>query len=185
MTKSMVKRKTLIIKRGMQTRFVFMVSVFVLVAVSAIGVDFYFHFGRDIQNFMDPGLYQMFRSDSWIFLLKLVVYMVGVVIFSVFASHKLAGPIYRFERSAHTVGTGDLTHRVSIRTGDDMEEFKDEFNLMTESLQRLVSKDVETTVRVSKVLDTLLAGNPLPADTTVRLQEIKSEVESLHKGFKI
>ncbi|HMZ27642.1 MAG TPA: hypothetical protein PLM37_10035, partial [Elusimicrobiota bacterium] len=93
-----MKRKIVIIKRGMQVKFVFLVSVFVFIAISAIGVDFYFHFGREVQNFMDPSLYELFRSDSYIFLLKLALYMIGVTIFAVLASHKLAGPIYRFER---------------------------------------------------------------------------------------
>ena len=130
-----IKRKIVIIKRGMQTKFVLLVSVFVLIAITAIGVDFYFHFGREVQNFMDPSLYELFRSDSYIFLLKLALYMVGVTIFAVLASHKLAGPVYRFERSARTVGSGDLTHRVRLRVGDELDDFRGGFNIIIVSLK--------------------------------------------------
>lgn len=180
-----VKRKIVVIKRGMQMKFVLLVSVFVLIAITAIGVDFYFHFGREVQNFMDPALYDLFRSDSYIFLLKLALYMVGVTIFAVLASHKLAGPIYRFERSARTVGAGDLTHRVRLRVGDEMEEFRDEFNNMTESLQRLVSQDAHVSMRISKHLAELINAPRSGADLQHRLEQLKADVDHLHKGFKI
>lgn len=180
-----VKRKIVIIKRGMQVKFVFLVSVFVFIAISAIGVDFYFHFGREVQNFMDPSLYELFRSDSYIFLLKLALYMIGVTIFAVLASHKLAGPIYRFERSARAVGSGDLTHRVRLRVGDELEDFRDEFNGMTESLQRLVSQDAHVAMRISKQLGDLIDDRHATADVKHRLEQIKSDVDHLHKGFKI
>jgi methyl-accepting chemotaxis protein len=180
-----IKRKIVIIKRGMQMKFVLLVSVFVFIAITAIGVDFYFHFGREVQNFMDPSLYELFRSDSYIFLLKLALYMVGVTIFAVLASHKLAGPVYRFERSARTVASGDLTHRVRLRVGDELEDFRDEFNAMIESLQRLVSQDAHVAMRISKHLAELLNDRRSGADLQHRLEQIKADVDHLHKGFKI
>lgn len=180
-----IKRKIVVIKRGMQVKFVLLVSVFVLVAITAIGVDFYFHFGREVQNFMDPSLYELFKSDSYIFLLKLALYMVGVTIFAVLASHKLAGPVYRFERSARAVGSGDLTHRVRLRVGDELEDFRDEFNTMIESLQRLVSQDAHVAMRISKHLAELINDHRAGADLNHRLEQIKADVDHLHKGFKI
>lgn len=180
-----VKRKIVIIKRGMQMKFVLLVSVFVLIAITAIGVDFYFHFGREVQNFMDPSLYELFRSDSYIFLLKLALYMIGVTIFAILASHKLAGPIYRFERSARVVGAGDLTHRVRLRVGDELEDFRDEFNSMIESLQRLVSQDAHVSMRISKHLAELINDRHAGADLKHRLEQLKSDVDHLHKGFRI
>ena len=180
-----VKRKIVVIKRGMQMKFVMLVSLFVLIAITAIGLDFYFHFGREVQNFMDPSLYELFKSDSYIFLLKLALYMVGVTIFAVLASHKLAGPIYRFERSARAVGSGDLTHRVRLREGDELEDYRDEFNAMVESLQRLVSQDAHVALRVSKQLADLLGERRSGADLQHRLEQVKADVDHLHKGFKI
>ncbi len=180
-----IKRRIVLIKRGMQMKFVLLVSVFVFIAITAIGLDFYFHFGREVQNFMDPSLYELFKSDSYIFLLKLALYMVGVVIFAVLASHKLAGPIYRFERSARAVASGDLTHRVRLRVGDELEEFRDEFNGMIESLQRLVSQDAHVAMRVSKQLADLVNERHSGADLHHRLEQIKSDVDHLHKGFKL
>lgn len=83
-----VKRKIVIIKRGMQMKFVMLVSVFVLIAITAIGVDFYFHFGREVQNFMDPTL-RTFPIRQLYFPLKLALYMVGVTIFAIFTSRRL------------------------------------------------------------------------------------------------
>ena len=178
------KRKIVFVKRSLQTRYVIWVFTFVLIAITAIGLDFYFHFGREVQNFMDPSLYDLFKTDSYVFLFKLIIYMVGVTLFAIIGSHKLAGPIYRFERSARVVGSGDLTHRIKTRTGDELGDLRDEFNIMVESIQRLVSQDAHLALRVSKHLNDVLSQKHAPAEMTQKLQQIKSDVDLLHKGFK-
>lgn len=179
------KRKIVFVKHKMQTRYVSWVFMFVLIAVVSIGVDFYFHFGREVQNFMDPSLYELFKSGTYIFVFKLILYMVAVVLFAIIGSHRLAGPIYRFERSTRVVGSGDLTHRIETRNGDELGDLKDEFNTMVESLHRQVSQDVHLAARVSKQLQEILSHKHLPADLNIKLTQIKSEMELLHKGFKI
>ena len=179
------KRKIVFVKRGFQAKYVFWVFTFVLIAIAAIGIDFYYHFGREVKNFMDPSLYDLFKTDSYVFLFKLVIYMVGVTLFAVIGSHKLAGPIYRFERSARVVSSGDLTHRIKTRTGDELGDLRDEFNTMVESLQRLVSQDAHLALRVSKHLHEILNHKGLNSELSQQLQTVKTDVDHLHKGFKI
>lgn len=179
------KRRIVFVKRGFQTRYVIWVFAFVLIAITAIGLDFYFHFGREVQNFMDPSLYDLFKTDSYVFMFKLIIYMVGVTLFAIIGSHKLAGPIYRFERSARVVGSGDLTHRIKTRHGDELGDLRDEFNMMVESVQRLVSQDAHLALRVSKHLGDLMNSKHLNSEVSQKLHQIKSDVDLLHKGFKI
>ncbi len=180
-----VKRKIVFVKRTFQTRYILWVVTFVLIAITAIGVDFYFHFGREVQNFMDPALYDLFKTDSYVFLFKLIIYMIGVTLFAIIGSHRLAGPIYRFERSTRVVGSGDLTHRIKTRNGDELGDLRDEFNVMTESLQRLISHDAHMALRVSKHLNELVTHKHLTPEVLQKVQQIKSDVDLLHKGFRI
>lgn len=179
------KRKAVFVKHRFQARYISWVAAFVLLAVISIGVDFYFHFGREVQNFMDPSLYELFKSGTYIFIFKLILYMVAVILFAIIGSHRLAGPIYRFERSARVVGSGDLTHRVETRRGDDMAELRDEFNTMVDSLHRLVSTDANLAARVGKQVDEVLTNKHLPPDVAAKLNQIRAELDLLHKGFKI
>jgi len=183
---SRVKRRIVIIKKGLQVRFILLVVSSVLLAVGIISWDLYYTFGDEIfQELMDPGLYEIFIETCKILFGKLVIYMAFVAIVSVFLSHKLAGPIYRFECSSQTVGGGDLTHRVHLRRGDELEDLKNKFNEMTESLQRFVSKDRRAVQKISADLNDTLESKDLSPEIFDRLQEIKSRIDRLTADFKV
>ncbi len=50
-------------------------------------------------------------------------------------SQKITSPIQRLRRDVATIGNGNLEHRATIKTGDEIEELADEFNKMTGALQ--------------------------------------------------
>jgi methyl-accepting chemotaxis protein len=157
----------------------------VFLAVCLIGWDIYYTFGRDIvRDLMDPGLYELFLDVNKVLAAKIILYMAVVAIVAVFISHRLAGPIYRFERSTESVAQGDLTHRVQLRKGDELFDLQDRFNEMIESLQNRVLKDRSLAQRLSKQIDDLTRSPGLSPDALKRLQEIKSEIDHLTADFK-
>lgn len=181
-----IKRHTLIIKKGLQAKFIFLVLTSVVLAICLIGWDLYYTFGRDIvRDLMDPGLYELFQETNKVLAAKLVIYLAVVAIVTVFISHRLAGPVYRFERSARSVGAGDLTHRVHLRRGDELVDLQDEFNAMVESLQGRVAKDRHLAQRVSHQLEEILQAKDVPPQVLGRLRELKAEVDHLTQEFKI
>ena len=93
--------------------------------------------------------------------------------------------LYRFEQSARTVAGGDLTHRVHLRTGDEMVDLQDEFNAIMQSIHDRVSKDNHLAQRISKQLNDLMQAGGLSPESLRRLQEIKTEVDHITNGFKI
>src|SRR5499425_1721325 len=58
---------------------------------------------------------------------------------AVFASlvigRRVVRPIEILRRGAARIGSGDLDHRLEIKTGDELQELADEFNKMTAQLQ--------------------------------------------------
>lgn len=58
---------------------------------------------------------------------------------SVFVTHRLAGPIYRFGQVAHQVASGDLSIRVRLRKGDDLGDLQASMN------QALIQLDAAVT----------------------------------------
>ena len=181
-----IKRSIFIVKKGLQAKFVFLVMVSVVVAVGMMGWDFYHTFGRDIvRDLMDPGLFELFQKIGYVLIVKLAIYLAAVALVAVYLSHKLAGPIYRFELSSRIVAGGDLTHRVRLRKGDELVELQDEFNGMVEALHERVSKDANLAQRISKQLNDLIEHNHIAPDALQRLREIKAEVDHLTAGFKV
>jgi signal transduction histidine kinase len=56
-----------------------------------------------------------------------IVVMIGV--------QKITGPITAFIAAAQRVASGDFGHHITVKTGDEMEELADQFNIMTERLE--------------------------------------------------
>lgn len=84
----------------------------------------------------------MFASFYTIFILVVVSVAIGAI--ALFFSHKMAGPIFRLERSLEAVGKGDLTVQTKLRTGDQLTELADEINLMVKSLGQRAAHMSET-----------------------------------------
>ncbi len=58
----------------------------------------------------------------------LVVLIPGLVVFSFYVTHRLAGPLYRLEKVVKEVQGGDLSLRIQLRQGDDLMELAEAFN---------------------------------------------------------
>ncbi len=52
-----------------------------------------------------------------------------------YAANRIMKPIHILHTGAEIIGNGDLSHRVSVNTGDEIEQLAHEFNLMAEKLR--------------------------------------------------
>lgn len=75
------------------------------------------------------------------FFYKIAIYVILVVIVSAIVSHKMAGPIYRFEQTCKDIAKGDFSQRVRLRKGDQLQELQEDFNTMMDVVEaRLKNK---------------------------------------------
>jgi nitrogen fixation/metabolism regulation signal transduction histidine kinase len=58
----------------------------------------------------------------------ILLVMIQIVLLTIYFSHKVAGPIYRFERMCHNIIEGDYSGGVSLRKGDEMQTLASLFN---------------------------------------------------------
>jgi methyl-accepting chemotaxis protein len=169
----------------LQLKYIGMVFVSVLLASCIVGLDMYYTMARLVLN-DNPSLAPAISQFNAIILLKLLLYLVLMLLISLYVSHRFAGPIYRFEKSAQIVSSGDLTHRVSLRTGDELLELQEEFNGMLASLQALVQKDRNLAARIGERLEASYRKLPESgAALSDELKSIKLELEHLTQGFKV
>lgn len=59
-----------------------------------------------------------------------------LAVISVYITHKLAGPIYRFEKTAKDVIGGDLSVRIRLRKGDDLKELANLLNQLLGNIDK-------------------------------------------------
>ena len=88
---------------------------------------------------MQP-MYDEFLPMAASFFYKIAIYVLLVVIISAILSHKMAGPVYRFEQTCKAIAKGDFSQRVHLRQGDQLMELQDEFNKMMDRLEAEINK---------------------------------------------
>jgi methyl-accepting chemotaxis protein len=180
------RRRTLFIKKSFQYRYIAWVAGSVLVVTAVALSDVFITLLRreialnlplrvsDLYNFSDP-----------MTLLKLAVYLAGVLVVSVILSHRIAGPLFRFEKSTEEVGRGNLSFRISLRKEDEFREFQEKFNAMTESLRDKVSEDVERAARVRKELEALANDPGLAPGAAATVRRAAETLSSIGQSFSL
>lgn len=71
---------------------------------------------------------------------KFLLLLVLITWASIYLTHKIAGPLYRFTQSLRELSDGNLKVRVKLRTGDEGKDVANQFNLAAETLDRSVSR---------------------------------------------
>ncbi len=129
------KRRNYFINREFQGRYIF--SYFILAFLGSlifIGIFSFFssntisivYDNYHLQLGLTPGiLFKKILSTQWIFV------VVGggiVVIVTLFLTHRVAGPFYRFEKTLDDMIEGDISGRVVLRRKDEGKELAQKIN---------------------------------------------------------
>jgi len=86
-------------------------------------------------------IYDEFIPIAASFFYKVSIYLLFVVLISAILSHKMAGPVYRFEETCKEIANGDFSKRVHLRKGDNFMELQDEFNKMMDRVEAEINKN--------------------------------------------
>ncbi len=78
-------------------------------------------------------------SLLWVFGIGILFVIVQLVLLTIFFSHKLAGPVYRFEMVCHNIIEGKYTDNIMLRKGDEMQNLATLLNeVIAKSRERLL-----------------------------------------------
>src|SRR6056297_3494848 len=125
--KPFVRRKNYFIKKEFQTLFVLKFCLLVLLGV-IVSTGLLFLFSQDTLTSSFEGSRLQIRSTGSAILpsviltnlITLAVIALSSVGVTLFVSHRIAGPLYRFEKELKDIGKGDLTKKISLRKKDQM-----------------------------------------------------------------
>lgn len=79
---------------------------------------------------------------SVVFTSVLTTVVVGIVaiVITLLVSHKIVGPLYRFEKDIAEVTNGNLTKKIKIRDGDQFDAVAENLNAMVRNLNTRVNE---------------------------------------------
>lgn len=115
-----------------------------------------------------------------------------LAIISVYITHKLAGPIYRFEKTAKDVINGDLSVRIRLRKKDDLKDLANLFNQLLgnidRSLKNIKKKETEIRADLPLIIKRLDSTPNVSQELHEKLQTIiekNREVTDILERFKL
>lgn len=137
------QRRTIFIKKNLQIRYMVLMVTCVLCGLAIMGLELTATLNElfDAYPVLVQPIYDEFVPIVSDFFYKIAIYVLLVVIISAIVSHKMAGPVYRFEQTCKEISAGDFSKRVHLRKGDQLVELQDAFNHMMDVVEeRLKNK---------------------------------------------
>ena len=139
------RRRHYFIKRGFQAGFILKFCLLVLLGVIiSTGLLFLFSQGSLTSSFDQSKLtieetsFAILPAAIYTSLITLGLISLATIAVTLFVSHKLAGPMFRFEADLKVIGKGDLTKEIRLRKKDQFMDLVDSLNTMTGGLREKV-----------------------------------------------
>ena len=178
-------RKKYYINESFQTRFI--VKFCLLIALACVV------FGSFVYLLSRGGITTAFENSRLVvrstadYLLPLMiltalittaVVSLAVILMTLFLSHKIAGPAYRFEKAALSAAEGDLSFRVKLRAADQLQFVAESLDIMVRSLNRRIASLREKTDNLLLAAEKGFEKNQKNSEIKKLIDEISREINS-------
>ncbi len=154
------KRKTVYIKQDFQFKFILKFCLLLVVGVViSTGLLFLFSQGTLTSSFENSRLVIKNTSSAILpavlitNLITLGIICVAAVVVTLFISHRIAGPMFRFEKDLKKIQSGDLCTQINLRQKDQFSEMALALNNMSKGIHSKVSKIDNTLDDILSTLD--------------------------------
>lgn len=175
------KRKQYFVKPDLQTKYAFMFVLAMGVGIN-LGV---------ILTLLTP----LIRQSSWVFPAiygAVVLCIIAFVAFiSVIFTHKIAGPIYKIERTCRQmIDKNDLSMNIQLRTGDELQELADEINQLVNHVRNTLlieeQKDQAIAAKIEHLLRSTENGEAaLPEASRSVLNDLQQTLQHTSSKYKL
>lgn len=182
------KRRTVFINKGFQTDFSIRFLILIVIeAAMAVGLFAYLSRGTVITGYSGSELVIARTSEYFLpaaLLINLIVIGLTAVagfIVMLYSSHKLAGPLYRFEKGLEDTASGDLTFRFNLRTKDQISAMADRLNSFNARMDGKIAVIKEESTLLRDELEEIRRLCTGRADLTALLEKADGAIERLDR----
>ena len=174
------KRKQYFIDKRFQLKFVLKFCLILLLGV-VISTSLLLFFSQDtLTSSFDHSKLRITNTavailPSVIFtnLITLALITMATIFVTVVVSHRIAGPLFRFEKEMKTIGQGDLTKKVVLRSHDQVSAVADAMNHMVSALHG----KVVVIQKEAKSIRHSLAERKTPGDIIQAIDNLQDRIE--------
>jgi methyl-accepting chemotaxis protein len=162
MPRPVLRRRQYIIKKGLQFRYIGLVFGLALIASIVTGwtvfaTGWYF-LGEKLASVYPQGrLIYVLRATN-LALIRNLLFILGLLF-----SHKIAGPVYRIEKTLGDISKGNLGLKIRLRDGDELVDLAYTINNLVENFNKTIISDKDIVIKIEKDLEEikrLASGQP-------------------------
>lgn len=193
------RRKTYLIQRMLQAKFITIFVLLVIMSSAISGILLYrrtntelgYNYGEAHSKIKNTGeilLPNVIMGN----IIALIVIGGATIALTIFISHKIAGPLHRFEKNAEQIAKGDLTLITKLRQSDQIQGLADSFSKMTRELRekllgiRKKSEELPGLIdEIKKLSQNERISSAELTGITTRLSQISSGLQESLKKFKL
>ncbi|QPK63915.1 HAMP domain-containing protein [Methylomonas sp. LL1] len=183
------KRRSVFIQKGFQGRFILTAFAIILLSGLFSALLIYWIAGDDLRaqsqsvhvNIVNT--WERLGISIMIGNLVSVVLAGAVAVVSVlYASHKIAGPLYRFETLCREVGDGNLDAATHLRANDELQQLAKSFSDMVDKLRDNREGQARQLADINQSLSALAVSDNLTTEQRNILAEVSERLAGLNRG---
>jgi signal transduction histidine kinase len=187
------KRRTYFIEKKFQSRFI-MKFCFLVMLSGGITIGLVYLFSQEATTVAIVNSRVMVRSTAD-FMLPLLLQTVAIAVVltglatvgvTLFVSHRIAGPLYRFKKVAESLEKGDFSRGFVLRTHDELQDVAESMNAMIKANRLQIGGAQELAGILKHNLDKFVDGDVATGKIS-SLQEMKrvaKELQAVVDKFK-
>jgi methyl-accepting chemotaxis protein len=177
------RRRNYFIKKSFQTKFILRFCVLVVLGAFISGIILYLlSRGTVTTAFVNSRLSIVSTADYLLpaligsSLISIALISIATAFVVMYLSHRIAGPLFRIEKDAKEIGSGNLTLKIRLRSTDEITKMADKLNEMIGNIRKGLLDIKSQSDDLGKGIDSLTV---LCRDKPSLPQEIRDALEKL------
>lgn len=179
------RRRQFFVKKDYQFKFILKFCLIVLAgSIISTGLIFFFSQGTLTSSFENSRLVvkntalAILPAIIYTNIITLLMISLATIVAVLFISHKIAGPMFRFEKELKLIGDGDLTKTIRLRKNDQITDMAESLNEMTVNLHR-------KTVNIQEGVEKLIQSAKRQNAPVELIEELDRLHRSINNQFKL
>ncbi len=176
------------IKKGFQSKFIIKFCLIVILGAIISGIILYASTNQRLGNTYLESLNtikvlndNLISNLIYTSLATVIFISIVTIIITLFASHKIAGPLFRLEKNTEIIGNGDLTLETRLRKNDEITGVASALNEMAGKLRSKmidIRTDLEEVKKGSADIESAIK------DKRLSEKELKKQITRLSNRIK-
>ena len=135
--KSHVVRKQYLIKKGFQLRFMIIIIAAMLLIALVTSWSIYSALIETLYNqFHGENLALIKHAITYKLFIRSLLLIFAIAVLSIFISHRIAGPVYKFENTLKALVRGEKVREIGLRKRDEFYDLAMAINSLIKSMKR-------------------------------------------------